>query len=943
MQLLKKCLWFFFALTASFSFAQDTKIPVDSKVKIGKLANGLTYYIRTNKKPEKKVELRLVINAGSILEDDDQQGLAHMVEHMAFNGTTNFKKNDIISFLQSIGVGFGNDLNAYTSFDETVYMLPIPTDKPGNIEKGFQILEDWAHNVTFLDEDIDGERNIILEESRLGKGANDRMFKKVYPVLFEGSQYANRLPIGKEDIIKNHKYDAIRRFYRDWYRPNLMAVVVVGDIDAANAEALIKKHFAGLKNPENERPRVMANVPPYASSKGLVVTDKEATNYMALLAYSAETKKESTTVNEYKNDIIQQIFSSLLNQRLRDLTQKENPPFLFANVDFDSYARGYESFQAQAVVGSGDIGKSLSVVVEEIEKVKRFGFTQAEVDRAKTNLLTRMERSFKEKDKTESSDFVEEYIRNFLTNEPIPGIEVEYNYYKELLPKISLQDVNAVADKIKKNQHFTTFITGPESGDVKLPSDEELVGLVNNTAAKKDIKAYEEKAIATTLFNKKLTPGKIVATIKNAQLGTTTYTLSNGIKVTLKKTDFKNDQILMSARRFGGSDNYGIVDKYNSNYATQVIGAMGIGNFSPTDLRKALTGKTASVNPVFSQNTEGFSGSSSVKDFETMLQLLNLYVYEPRKDTSLFKSFIQKGKSQTVFMMANPQAVFIDSLYKTMYNNNPLAPIAIPKSEYYDKINLDRTMAIFKERFGDLSGMHFIFVGSLPKDTTEQLILQYVASLPTTKKVFTFKDNGVRPAKGVKNITVKKGKEQKSLILAMYSGEVAYSEDLELKASAISEVLNIKIIEDLREKIQGIYGGGIFGGVEKYPYGNYSYFAQLPCGPEKVDTLITALNAEIENVKSNGPDTATLNKVKQQWIEQAKTAAKENNTWLQKIQAVMMEGANADRFLNYEKYVKALTPAQIQATAKLLFNGKNVITAVLKPEDKKETTEGDKK
>lgn len=943
MRLFKNSLWFLFAILVNSSFAQDTKISIDSKVKIGKLANGLTYYIRTNKKPEKKVELRLVINAGSILEDDDQQGLAHMCEHMAFNGTTNFKKNDIVSYLQSIGVGFGNDLNAYTSFDETVYMLPIPTDKPGNIEKGFQILEDWAHNVTYLDDDIENERNIILEESRLGKGAEDRMFKKVYPILFEGSKYANRLPIGKEDIIKTHKYETIRRFYKDWYRPNLMAVVVVGDIDAASAEALIKKHFAGLTNPTNERTREIPTVPAYTTNKGLVVTDKEATNYTALLAYSAAPKKESTTVTDYKHDIIEQMFTTILNQRLRELTQKENPPFLFAGVGFDSYARGYSSFQAQAVAGSGDISKALSTVVEEVEKVKRFGFTQSEVDRAKTNLLTSMERSFKEKDKTESSSYVEEYIRNFLTNEPIPGIEVEYNFYKELLPKISLQDINAIATELKANNNFTTFITGPESNDIKLPSNEELVALVTNTTAKKDIKAYEEKAVSTTLFTRALKSGKIVSTAKNAQLGTTTYTLSNGIKVTIKKTDFKNDQILMGARRFGGSNNYGVADKYNSNYATQVIAAMGIGNFSPTDLRKALTGKTASVNPVFSATTDGFSGSSSVKDFETMLQLLNLYVYEPRKDTSLFKSFVQKAKSQTVFMMANPQVSFIDTLYKTMYNNNPLAPIAIPKAAYYDKIDLDRSIAIFKERFGDMTGMHFTFVGSLPKDTTEQLILKYIASLPTSKKVYNYKDNGLRPAKGVKHLTVHKGKEAKALILAMYSGEIAYTEDLDLKASAISEVLNIKIIEDLREKIQGIYGGGIFGGLEKYPYGNYTYFAQLPCGPEKADTLIVALNSQIDSLKLKGPDVETLNKVKQQWIEQAKTANKENGTWLQKIQGVLVNGETADRFLNYEKYVKALTAAQLQATAKLLFNGKNVITAVLKPEEKKVDSTEDKK
>jgi zinc protease len=923
-------------LLISFSsISQETKIPIDNKVKIGKLANGLTYYIRQNKKPEQKVELRLVINAGSVLEDDDQQGLAHMCEHMAFNGTKNFKRNEIVSFLQSIGVGFGNDLNAYTSFDETVYMLPIPTDKPGNIEKGFQVLEDWAHNVTYLDEDIEGERNIILEESRLGKGAEDRMFRKVYPVLFEGSKYANRLPIGVDSIIKNHKYETIRRFYKDWYRPNLMAVVVVGDIDVAQAEAYIKKHFEALTNPANERPRVTTVVPAYTRNTGLVVTDKEATMYQASMVYSSAPSKSATTINEYKDDMIESLFSTILNQRLRDLTQKENPPFLGAGIGFDSYARGYKTFQAQAYLATGDVTKSLTTVVEEIEKVKRFGFTQAELDRAKTNLLIRMERMAKEKDKTESSSYVEEYIRNFLTNEPIPGIEVEYQYHKDLLPTIKLQDVNALANSLKGNNNFVTYINGPDANATSLPTGEGLVSAIKNTASKTDIKAFEEKAVATTLLKRNVTAGKIVATAKNAQLGTTTYTLSNGIKVTIKKTDFKNDEILMSARRFGGQNNYGLEDKYNATYATQVVGSMGVGEFSPTDLRKALTGKVANVSPLFSAVSEGFRGNSSVKDFETMLQLVNLYVYEPRKDTSLYKSFIQKSKSQTAFMLANPQTAFIDTLYTTMYGNNPLAPVAVPKAAYYDKVNMERVLAIYKERFGDMSGMHFTFVGSLPKDTTERLIEKYIASLPVTVKKYNYKDNGVRPITGKINLNVNKGKEEKSLILAMYSGETPYSEDLDLKANAITEVLNIKIIEELREKIQGIYGGGTGVQMEKYPYNHYTIFAQLPCGPAKVDTLLSALNSQIDSLKIKGPSVTNLNKVKLQWIEEAKTAAKENGTWLQKIQDVMLDNESADRFINYEKYVNALTPEQIKATANLLFNGKNVLTAVLKPEAKK--------
>jgi len=934
MQKMKHFIWVLvLSLTSTFVFAQDTKLPIDPKLKIGKLPNGLTYYIRQNKKPEQKVELRLAINTGAIMEDDDQQGLAHMTEHMAFNGTKNFKKNDIVSYLQSIGVGFGNDLNAYTGFDETVYMLPIPTDKPDNLEKGFQILEDWAHNLTNLDADIDGERNIILEESRLGKGAEDRMFRKVYPTLFEGSKYANRLPIGIDSIIKTFKYDVIRRYYKDWYRPNLMAVIVVGDIDPAKAEEFIVKHFAGLKNPENERPRVYADVPAYKKSSGMVLTDKEATNYSASLVYSAYPDKEATTLNEFKEDITKSLFTTILNQRLRELTQKENPPFLGAGVSFDSYARGYKAFQAEAYSGgTGDVTKSLTTVVEEIEKVKRFGFTQAELDRAKTNLLTRMERSFKEKDKTESANYVEEYLRNFLTNEPIPGIENEYQYHKDLLPKITLQDVNAIGTSLKGNSNFVTYITGPDANASKLPSGEELIAAVTKTAARTDIKAYEEKAVATVLLKKMPKAGKIVATTKDIVLGTTTYTLSNGIKVTVKKTDFKNDQILMGARRFGGTSNYGVADRYNTNYATQVITSMGVGDFTPIDLRKTLTGKVANVSPAFGGTTDGFNGSSSVKDFETMLQLLTLYVTEPRKDTSLFKSFVQKNKSASAMAMSNPQTAFIDTLLKTVYNNSPLGPIVVPKAEYFNKINLDRVIAIYKEHFGDMSGMHFTFVGSLPKDTTEQLIEKYIASLPVTAKKFTFKDNGLRPVKGKVNLNIYKGKEDKALILAMYSGEIPYTEDLDFKADAIGEVLNIRIIEEIRERMQAIYGGGIYGNVDKYPYGNYSYFAQLPTGGEKADSAVIALNLEIESLKKNGPSKETLDKVKQQWIEQHKTGLKENGTWLQKIQGVMLDGKSADRYLNFEKYVAALTAEQIKATANLLFTGKNVVTGVLRQE-----------
>lgn len=924
-------------ITTGPSIAQTSDLgstlPVDPKVKIGKLDNGLTFYIRQNKKPEQKVELRLVLNAGSINEDDDQQGLAHMAEHMAFNGTTHFKKNDIVSFLQDIGVGFGNDLNAYTSFDETVYILPIPTDKPGNLEKGFQVLEDWAHNVTYLDDDIQNEKPIILEESRMGKGANDRMFKKIYPKLFEGSKYAKRLPIGIDSIIRNFKPDAIRRFYKDWYRPDLMAVIVVGDIEPAKAEEMIRKHFAGLTNPTAPRKREYADVPAYASTDAMVVTDKEATSYTVSINYPAFKDAPSSTVGSYRDHLVKQIYVSLTNQRLQELTQKENPPFIFGSVSFGSYARGYDAFGAFAAAGTGDVNKALNALVEEIERVKRFGFTAAELDRAKKSMQANYERAWNNRDKTESDNYVEEYANHFLQQEPIPGIDKEYEYVKTLVPGITLEEVNAISKKFKDEKNRFVYVTGPEpKGNDKLPEGKDLLAVID-AKEKAEIKPYEEKAVATTLLSTMPKAGKVVSKTKNTVLGTTELKLSNGVTVTLKPTDFKNDQILMGANRPGGKNHYGVADKYNAEYAVQVVSTMGVGDFSPTDLRKALAGKTVNVNPTFSGIAEGVRGSSTVKDLETMFQLTYLYFTAPRKDTALFRSYVQRNKSQYANISANPQAVFIDTMYKTMFNNNPLAPVTVPNSSYFDKINLDRSLAIYKERFSDVNGMNFAFVGSFKEEEIIPYIEKYIASLPATTKKFSFVDNKVRPITGKKEITVNKGKEEKSFIVAFYTGEMPYSEDMDLKAQALSEVLNIRIIEELREKVQGIYGGGTFGGLEKYPYTNYSFALQLPCGPEKVDTLLKAVKKEFADIAAKGPDTSYLNKVKTQWIEQNKVKKKENGTWLDALLDIKFKGDNPDRFVNAEKYINKLTVKDVQQIAKLILDGKNQFYAVQMPEN----------
>lgn len=922
--------------SAAITNAQLTpseKLPRDKTVTIGKLPNGLTYYIKPNTKPEKKLELRLVINAGSINEANDQLGLAHMAEHMAFNGTKNFKKNDIISFLQDIGVGFGSDLNANTGFDRTVYILPVPTDKKQNIEKGFRVLEDWAHNVTYLSEDIDNERQIILEESRLGKGADDRIFNMVYPRQMKGSLYGERLPIGKDSIIKSFKHDAIRRFYRDWYRPDLMAVVVVGDITVPEAEAMIKKHFSGLRNPAGAPERKYAEVPPYAESDAMIVTDKEATSYDAVVVFPAYKITAPLTISDYAKNLAKSLYTTMLNKRLQELTQQENPPFVYAGAQFGGYARGYESFEIYTGSGDKEPSNAVKVAMEEIEKVKRFGFTEPELERAKKNILAAYERAFNDRNKTESSAYVEEYINNFLEQSPIPGITAEYDIVKQVVPAITLADVNKVSEKIKGDQNVFAYISGPENSTVKLPAPENLLNTIA-AAEKADVKPYEEKAVAADLLAQKPTAGKVTATKTNAVLGTTELTLSNGLTVILKPTDFKDDEILIGALRYGGTSNYNVGDKYSANYANSVVSSMGFGNFSPVDLQKVLAGKSVSASPFITTTTEGVNGSSTVKDIETMFQLVYLKLTSPRKDTSLFKSFVQKYKAQLAMLGANPEAVFVDTTINTYYNNSPFTPINVPKATYFDSINVDRAIEIYKERLGDLTGMNFVLAGSFKQEDIIPLVETYIASLPVSGKKTSYVDRKLRPVTGIKTMQVFKGQEQKSMVFEFYSGEISYNEDLALKASAISEVLNIRIIEELREKIQGIYGGGIMGEVRKVPYNNYRFIAQLPCGPEKVDTLIKALHSEINAIVKTGPSLQNLNKVKQQWRESHKEQIKQNGPWLQNLLASKAEGGDINRFVKYEIYIDKLTVKDVQDAARLFFNGKNQFTSILMPADK---------
>jgi zinc protease len=919
--------------------AQDlnSTIPVDSKVTIGKLPNGLTYYIRPNSKPEKKVELRLVVNAGSILETDKQQGLAHFMEHMNFNGTKNFPKNKLVDFLQSLGIEFGADLNAYTSFDETVYILPIPTDRPGNLESGFQVIGDWAHAALLEASDIDEERGVVLEESRGRKGAQDRMMQKWLPEVLAGSQYANRLPIGKDDILKNFKHEEVRSFYRDWYRPNLMAVAVVGDVTVAEAEALIKKYFGGIKNPTNAPERKSFDIKPYTGQKTMVLTDKEATNTMFQLMLSPKKEEKQVLLKDYRESILESMFGQMLNSRFQELARSANPPFAIAyGYAGGGFARGYENFNLVAIPTT-DVAASINAAIAEVVKVQQFGFNNSELELAKKQMLSSMEKAFNERNTTESGRIVDEYVRNFLEHEPIPGIEQEYKYYQTLLPGITIEEVNAVAKKwINKaeTEKYFAMITAPEAKLAELPTDVELKELINRAFTQK-VTANAEKVVVEKLLDHEPVAGKITGESKDADLGTTTFTLSNGVKVTVKKTDFKSDEIKFSAVKKGGESNYGAADRSNTKFLGQVIEAMGYGQFTPTALTDALAGKNVGLMPQFEEVHAGLSGSSSVKDFETLLELNYLQLTQPREDAELFNAFVSTMKMQLQFLSANPQVAFVDTLIKTVYNNSPMRPIQVPTVDDIAQIDMKRVLDIYKNEFSNADGFHFFIVGNVDEATLKPLLEKYIASLPAKGTTPTFKDKGVRMFTGNKNLAFKKGSEPKSLVITGQVGEMEFSEDAALHADMIGQILTIKVLEEIREKMGAMYSGGVEGRFEQFPYPHYSFLGTFPCGPENVDAILKQADKEIADLKANGPEQKNLDKVKQAIIEKRKENIKTNEYWAGKLEQLMVWNRSKQRFLDFDKVINSITVNDIKASANKMLNNKNTIDAVLYPEDTK--------
>lgn len=930
---MKKVLSSFAVLFLMSANVFGQNIPMDPSVRIGTLPNGMKYYIKKNSLPEKKVDFRLAINAGSILEDENQRGLAHFMEHMNFNGTKNFPDNKLVDFLQSIGVKFGQHLNAYTSFDETVYMLPVPLDKPGNLDAGLKVMEDWAFNATLSDAQINKERGVVLEELRLGLGADKRMADKYLPKLLYKSQYADRLPIGKKEVLENFKPDVIRKFHQDWYRPDLMAIVVVGDINVDEVEKKIKDNFGKYKNPSKPRERKVFDLPNHKETLVAIETDPDATSSMVqFIMKDADAYQPDVTVEQYNQSIVEGLSTTMLNNRLRELINSNNPPFTYGSVYHGgTYARTKEAFQGFAMVKEGNQLNALKVLLEEVERAKRFGFTQSELDRAKAQMISNIERSYNNRDKTESDMLVDEYVRNFLEQEPMPGIAWEYEDTKSFLPKVTLAQTNEIIKKMVKDDSRVIVITGPKKDNVAMPT-EAMVMNTFETVKMADLKPYEEKAAIKNLVKPFKSEGKIAKTETDAKLGTTTWTLSNGAKVTFKKTDFKDDEIVFSARSLGGNSLISDADFIKTQFAFGALSEAGVSGLSKADLTNYLAGKQASVNPMVGPYFEGVSGRSSQKDLGTAMELMYAYFTDLNYNPAAFNAYKEKQSAMLDNLLSNPQAYFSNEHAKFMNQKNPRFIGLFPMAKDWANTDYKKAYDIYKEKFANAGNFQFYFVGNVDEAKLKDLALQYIGGLPASGKMATFKDTGYRQLTGDYSKVYKKGKDPKSLVTISYSGETPYNEKEALALAALGEVATIKVIEKLREDESGIYGGGARGGMNKIPYSSYNFSISFPCGPENAEKLTKSAVTELQKLIDKGPEQKDLDKYKEGEYNDNKTELKDNMFWLSALSKNQLDGSDKYDILNYQEKVKALTVKDLQDVAKKYLS-KGKITATLMPED----------
>jgi zinc protease len=927
------CVFILFAsveLVSQNASKSNAPLPMDSKIRTGVLPNGMKYYLRKNTKPEKRAELRLAVNAGSTMENDDQQGLAHFVEHMAFNGSKNFKKNELVDYLEGIGTKFGPDLNAYTSFDETVYMLQIPTDKEDIYKKGFLILEDWAHNLSFDSLEVEKERGVVMEEWRLGQGAFERMSRKFWPLLFKDSKYAERIPIGKPEILQGCKQSLLRNFYADWYRTDNQAIIVVGDIDMDATEKMIKEQFSKIPATKNPRPVQSWQIPDQKDLRVSVVSDPEAPYNILQLNY-AQPPSTLKTYAEYREHLKQELFNTMISERLSELSKKPDAPFMFAGAGYSGFVRNKNSYGTFAVFSNGKADAALSAVVTENERVKRYGFVSTELERAKKKKLNETERNYNERDKTESKSIINEIVRNFLEGEAVPGIENEFPLTSELLQGITLDEVNALAKQwIRANgDNAMIILMMAEKEGSKVPTEAEVRQAFARAESNTAIARYEDKVMNEPLVPKKPRGQKVIKSEDKGH-GVTQWTLGNGVRVLIKPTTFKDDEILLTGHSWGGTNLYPDQDFRSANASNPLQREMGYGKFDKIALDKFLSDKTVNFYAGVGDISESVNGSCSKKDAETLFQLLYAAFNMPRKDSSAFVNYLEMQRGFIQNQSADPDNVFNDSVRYIMSSYHPRYK---PENEQTLKeIKLARSWNIYKERFSDPSDFVFTIVGSFHPDSLKPLVESYIGGISAPMKHEVATDIKVKVPKGNLKKEIKKGNNPRSSVQLMWTGNFEFNRRNRFEMKALTNLLNIKLRENLREDKGGVYGVGIYPVPQHFPKGSYQFVEVFSCAPENVEKLISASVDEIDDVKKNGCSETNLGKIRETLLKERETQLKENGFWQSYILSAEIYNEPLADIDLYNDWVKNLKGDDFKRIANTYFNDKEFKRFVLNPE-----------
>lgn len=904
------------------------EIPLDPNIKKGVLPNGFTYFILKNTEPKDRMVMFLANKVGSILETDQQQGLAHFLEHMNFNGTTHFPKNELINYLQLSGVRFGADLNAYTAFDQTVYQLPIPSNNPELLQQGLLIMRDWAHGALLESEEIDQERGVILEEKRQSTGLSSRIQDSLFPILMNNSRYAKRSPIGTEEVLVNFDHKEIRDFYNNWYRPELQALIVVGDIDQDAIEKEVIRLFSDLQNPKDAPKRNYYKIKLTGKNQFYKFTDPEVSSVALEINYKApvfRVKKAS----DYKTAMQRSLFTQLLNARLRELTQKNSTPFLTAAFNSASIYGDLEMRSISVTPKPGKLKESVLAAYEAFRQVVLYGFTQGELDRAKANYIASLEQSKAEESKRESQSYVDDILGYYLEGKPAAAFDYVYPILRKNIEEVSLKDIQKYSSLYKDAKNRDIIALSPKNRTDEIPDEKTIESWIKQ-GHKLMPEPYKEEVVQAELVKSLPAAGSIVSREKNDKIGTTTLTLSNGVKVILKDTDFKNDEILISSYSAGGLSLYDVKDFQSAVNATSIVRSSGVSDFNAIQLSRFLAGKKVSVAPKISELSEGINATAVHKDLKTAFELIYAYFTSPRLDKEINQEAIEKSKIALENRYSNVQAFFQDSVSRVLFNNDPRK--TGPSIEKLDQIDLDRAFEIYKDRFADASDFTFVIVGNFDEKEMEAYLTQYIATLPSTGRKENYVDNATYPPAQGFELDIHKGTDDKATVMLSFMGDYDYNSKDNMLFQALAECLNVKLLQRLREQESGIYSISVDPSMSKEPRGRFVVNIPFTTDPKNAEHLMDAAWQEIEKIKAEGPAQEDIDKFIAEKLLNNKSSLVSNQFWLSYLLTSAIREIDPTSILTMDERVKAVNREDVQKLAQKYLTKDRLFKFVLYPE-----------